>query len=444
MPDMRNNTMSRKWGSIPGKANLLLFLVLLAGLVLVKTCKFPYDADVDELSGLLVIEGGIVKGDTVQTITVSRSAPLSAPQVHPVSGCDVSVLDEDVTEFIFSESKDGVYTALITEDMLEYNRNYFVRVVTPNGNIYESDFEEMLPAAPVDSIYFLKEDVPQENGLLATVNQFYIDLKGTEDESRYYMWKLSETFEYHSSARADYMYVYYDNVIFTDSISIHDTIVLPDTIIIIDTSWVEIRHYVDSIVPEPVYYPDSIYTCWLSSGISGLYTSSTINLTENAKKRIPLHAIPLKNDKLNVKYSLLVKQYSLTPDAYAFWNMVKIETEETGGLYTQQPGQVESNLHCVSDENEKVLGYFWASSVSTKRIFVTSSTVARYTYPYCELYLVEDRSLFTEFPTYIMYIAEYGLEYTTEQQKCMNCLLRGGVNSRPDYWDDESVTVLTN
>lgn len=427
-----------------GRKSLVILCIILLG-TSINNCKFPYEAEVDERTGLMVIEGGIVKGDTTQTITVSRSASLYAPEIKPVSACEVSVLDEEGTEFKFTETEEGVYNADVLKDQLVLNRNYFVRVITPNGNVYESDFEQLLPAAPVDSVYFIREPVPRDNGEMGEVNQFYIDLKGTEDESRYYMWKLSETFEYHSSGPIDYQLIYLEHAVYTDSMFINDTIFLPDTTIIIDTSWIETRVYIDSVISQPVFGADSMYTCWMSSDIGGLYSSSTINLESNAKKRIPLHAISTETDKLNVKYSLVVKQYSLSPNAYAFWNAVKIETQETGGLYTTQPGQVESNVRCISDENEEVLGYFWASSVASKRIFVASQSVSRYTYPHCELFLLEDRNMFEVYPVYIMSVPEYGYEFTTERQECMNCLLRsGGVNIKPVYWDDESYTVLIN
>ena len=425
---------------------LVLVVVTLLGAFLTNNCKFPYDADVDEKSGLLVIEGGIAKGDTIQTITVSRSAYLTAPEFKPVRDCEVYVYDENGNEFIFSETRSGVYQVAVPDDQLEHNKNYFVRIITPDGKVYESEPEQLLPSPPVDSVYLIREPVPLEHGVIGLAYQFYVDLKGTDEESRYYRWTLSEAYEYHSSAKVSYMYDYVEDATYIDSIYWNDTIHLPDTTIIIDTSFVEIRHYVDSIVMFPVFNADSIYACWKSLNIRGLYTSSTINLETNAKKRIPLHSFTTETDKLNEKYSLLVKQYSLTEDAYAFWSQVKIETEETGGLYTQQPGQVETNLHCVTDENEEVLGYFWASSLATKRIFVKSMAVLRYTYPYCELYVLDNPYAFEplDLPVYIMYDPEYGREYTTENQSCMNCLLRGGVNRKPDYWDDESIPIIYN
>jgi hypothetical protein len=40
----------------------------------------------------------------------------------------------------------------------------------------------------------------------------------------------------------------------------------------------------------------------------------------NEKKKIPLSYISGESEKLNVKYSILVKQFALSDGAFDFWN----------------------------------------------------------------------------------------------------------------------------
>ncbi len=385
------------WKTLAGIFKILLFVMA----VFYNGCQFPYDARIEEKTGLISIDGSIVKGDDIQTIIVSKATSLYEPEFEPYSDCDVMVIDEMGNEFNFSESsaEPGSYHAKVQDDDLVYDREYKARIITPEGKAYESDYEAILKGAPVDSVYFEKEFINvgfdnEDRGL-----QFYLDLKGEEDESRYYRWKLTETWEYKSFAFVEFIYLnkYFD----TDSLSTEDAM--------------------------------DLFHCWKTVVVPGLYSSSTVNLTSNEKKKIPLHFISPSTGRVSIKYSLMVEQYSLTPQAYDYWHQSKIESEETGGLYTQQPGQVESNLHNIMDEKEQVLGYFWAAAKTKKRIFVPPQSDLNYVNTECEM-IVLDKYAITRFPVYV-FTDDYGNEYSTVNQTCMNCLLKGGVSQMPDFWE---------
>ncbi|MFC2089229.1 DUF4249 domain-containing protein [Bacteroidota bacterium] len=368
-------------------------------LLLLTTCEFPYEANINEETGLISIDGSIVKGDAIQTITISRSTSLFEPDFEPLGECIVQVLDEDGNMFDFHETKknSGIYQSIIADDQLFFDRGYKVRIITPDEKTYESEYETILRGAPVDSVYYEKEFVNigfenQDRGL-----KFYLDLKGAETDSRYYRWKLTETWEYKSVAVIDFIYL---------------------------------NKYFHTSVPED---PLGMFQCWKTLVVPGLYSSSTVNLTNNEKKKIPLHFISPSTGRISIKYSLLIEQFSLTPRAYDYWHQNKIESEETGGLYTQQPGQVESNLFNIADEEEHVLGYFWAAAKTEKRIFVDPQPDLNFVNSECEFHIL-DKYEIVRFPVYV-FTDDYGNEFTTANQTCMNCLLKGGVNERPAFWE---------
>lgn len=73
---------------------------------------------------------------------------------------------------------------------------------------------------------------------------------------------------------------------------------------------------------------------------------------------------------MSEKYSIQVKQYSLNEDEYDYWEKRQRITENVGGLYDINPAALPSNLYCIENANETVLGYFGVSAVSSKRIFI--------------------------------------------------------------------------
>ena len=373
-----------------------ILTILLMGL---NSCQFPYDAEIEELSGMLSIDGSLVKGDSIQTIKVSRSSALSNPEFDPETACVVYIEDELGNIFTFPEVADGTYQMAIEEQFLVLGRAYKLIVITPDDKRYESDYETITSAAPVDSVYYEREDV-YDAALDSDIQgiQFYVDLKGNDSNSKYYRWSLSETWEMRSLTWVNYY------------LNMGDT-----TKIYLDT-------------------PYDLYYCWRSTGISGVYASSTDNLVSNLKKKIPLHFVSNRSDRLQIRYSLLVEQYSLNEGAYSYWNQIKQDFEQSGGLYTQQPGQVESNLFNVDDSEERVFGYFWASSKTSKRIFINHPPDLVVYQPKCELEMLNETIIESgPFPIYVSLVGFPAIKYTSDQ-KCLDCRRRGGSIYKPSYW----------
>ena len=96
---------------------------------------------------------------------------------------------------------------------------------------------------------------------------------------------------------------------------------------------------------------------------------STIDDPSNEIKGFILQSIGPPDDRLNIKYSILVKQYVISRDFYNYFRRIRESNEETGGIYEKTPAQILGNIHCCDDE-ENALGYFMASAVKTKRIFI--------------------------------------------------------------------------
>jgi len=360
-------------------------------------CKEPFEAETDEKIDAIAVDGSLVKGRERQTLIITRSAPLDDIEYLPVTDCQVKVVDELNNEFHFTEESDGEYVAVIEDNLLVNNRKYKLIFNTPDGNSYESDYETIIETAPVDSVYPVRETLYNiSEQKYEDIIQFYLDLKAPETGARYYRWELSETYEIHS--------YYYINYIYDG----------------------------DSIIETP-NIRDSVYYCWITSGINELYSSNTVNLVINEKKKIPLNNALADSRKFAVKYSLLIEQYALNEKAYDYWNQKKIEIQESGGLYTTQPGQSASNIVNVNDPAEKVLGYFWASSLSVKRIFFREPFTYRRPFGICEREDFIDSIQEGPFPVYITGDITLGFLYTADEE-CFDCTLIGGSLEKPEFW----------
>ena len=109
----------------------------------------------------------------------------------------------------------------------------------------------------------------------------------------------------------------------------------------------------------------------VSESSSSILTTSTVNVLDNEIKGFILQSIGPPDDKLNLKYSMLVKQYVVSRDLYKFFKKIRESNQESGGIYEKTPTQIKGNISCCSGEKE-ALGYFMASAVKMKRIFIHS------------------------------------------------------------------------
>ena len=376
-----------------------VIFVLLCCILLASACISPYEAEINESVTLITIEGRIVKGEEIQTVRVSMTSPLDNPEFEQLKECKVVVIDEFDNEFEYTENENGTYSVNIPEDQLVYNRTYSLHVTTPDGNMYASDFEELKNGANVDTVYYKVENrIDNISGEDLSGVQFYIDLKASDTLSRYYRWKLYETYEY--------------------------------------TSTSPITYYLTGRPDPPEIYPDDqlvFYRCWKTLPVKKLFSSNTVNLLVNEKKHIPLNFVSSQSDRLSIKYSLLVEQYTLSEGAYSYWHKNKIETQESGGIYTQQPGKPITNMYNVNDPFEQVLGYFWVSDKTEKRIFVPHPPTLIVTGEKCHLVEFDEaRHSFGPYPRYI-YIDNMRGPLTADGL-CFNCLYKGGSTIPPDFW----------
>lgn len=380
------------------------------------SCIEPFDLPnvANDFVSSIVVDGTISNDDSIQTITISETRPLNSPQsnvINTLAGCKVSVTDKDGVQFEFTETdKEGVYQSIIPEQYFYEGNTFQLSLITPNDNVYSSEEEALLAVSPVDSIYFTK--VINSQGSETGV-KFKVDVNGELSDSRNYKWKLVETYEYHASYPIHFIY----------------------------------RGDIDN--PEIRDYDMSQYTCYKTNKITGeIYMVSTDKLSENRYIGVPLNYVTYSTGKLKEKYSLLVKQYSLSKGAARFWSQMQ-SNQEDEGMFDGQPITVEGNIWNINNTDERVLGYFGASMVSQKRVFAQSSSnyssSCRTTLlsQYVLDSLVLESSNFS--PLYV--VKTYAgpgsiLQMYTAPAACFECTKSGGTTGKPYYWDDEDIIEL--
>ncbi|MBS1599916.1 MAG: DUF4249 domain-containing protein [Bacteroidetes bacterium] len=337
----------------------------------------------------LVVDGVLTSGDSTK-IKLSRTRNLNDSVLNsPEGGATVVVIGEGSDSYPLSEEEIGTYSIGLLS--LNAGEKYKLDITTSDGKHYESDQIITKQTPPIDSLNWTIND----NGVQVFVN--------THDQSNgtlYYRWQYEETWEYH--AAFDSYYTYTGGM----------------------------------LVPRNPN--DHVYTCWHDRSSTELVLASSAGLSADVIYRNPVVFIPKGSEKISVEYSVLVKQYALTKEAYEYWESLKKSTELTGGLFDPLPAQLIGNIHCTTNPDEKALGYIAASSITKQRIFIKYLEVEPWPPPPqdCPEVIVPPDSVDYYFGKHLLSpVANHGLtDFSGSFASCVDCTLNGGTLVKPSFW----------
>lgn len=356
------------------------FILTLVTLLLLNGCIVQFIPDINEEQSFLVIEGMVTNLNQRYTVKMSRSVAVGAREKPlPVTNSFVSVTDDENNRYLLSEKKPGIYQT----DSLTFRgvigRKYTLHIQSLGLN-YESTPMEMKPVPPIDSVYFEKETRESQNSFLPVNGcQIYLNTFDQTNSCKYYRWEYVETWKF----------------------------VLP--------------------------YPVVNNTCWISSNSSNIYIKNTSVLREDRVTKYPLQFVSDETDRLLERYSLLVNQYSVSEEEYTYWEKLQKVSESVGGLYDVTPMTIQSNIECIEDPNEKVLGYFSVSAVSSKRIYIDGFR-GNFIDFYSECPVdtlpasanISDIWILNRLPELVI----------TNKLGCADCTVRG-TKVKPDFWIEQ-------
>jgi hypothetical protein len=182
-------------------------------------------------------------------------------------------------------------------------------------------------------------------------------------------------------------------------------------------------------------------TCWITNNSNEINIKSTSVLTEDRISRFPLKFISNETDRLAVRYSILVNQYSLNEDEYIYWEKLQSISEEVGSLYDITPSSIPGNIFCIEDPAEQVLGYFSVSAKTSKRIYIDDnfSGLINY-YSTCPYDTIYGTGAIPNLNSAVWVIEEnlYAMppyRILTEQKYCADCTTRG-TTTMPAFWEE--------
>lgn len=340
--------------------------------------------EVTSTTTYLVVDGYLNTGEGSSVITLSRTQNLTEAQAPMYElNAQVKVEGDLGSQYIFTEKGDGSYE--LPQQTFSETENFRLSIKTIGGKEYVSDYVPYRKTPAIDSVTYKVDDA--KGGV-----QFYANAHDNLNKTLFYRWKFEATWQYQSA--------FYSSL--------------------------EVRN--DSIIRRMV----DISTCWQTEKPSTILLGSSIKLSQDIIRDFPICFVPASTNRLLLKYSILVKQFGLTQDAFEYWTSLAKTTEGTGGLFDPQPSLVTGNLHSTTDNQELVFGYFSVTSMEQKRIFISPYLGV---FPRCQI--SDTLSEVDALTSGDLIMTDYGypnVQYIMVAPSCADCRTQGGTNVRPDFW----------
>ena len=370
-------------------------------LLFISGCRDPFEPEVtDQDLAVLVVEGFIETGGEISEITLSRTNPIrSGESFRPEAGARVILKSESGEEWAFQESQNGLYTF---SEFLDQGMTYQLKITLPNGRQYLSDPMTPIVTPEIEELGYLRDEAGVE---------IFISTKGNE-EAQYFLWDYEEDWIFRPGVRSQFFF----NPLTKD---------------------VEFRKA-----------DQKIDLCWKSNLFPKIILQNAARFADNTILQRELVRIPNRSEKLTERYSIRVRQRAVNQGTYDFWEILRKNSDDIGGIFSPLPSLIRGNIKSVDPNGDNVIGMVSMGKSASKRIYINAQDVAPWPY-FIEEYefcrLDQDTVLIANYerefssgsrlPVIPVVVVTTTIGFRAATRQCTDCTLRG-TNIKPDFWED--------
>lgn len=305
--------------------NILLSAILL--LLIFTGCEDRLDVSVGDDAPRLVVEGRITDSNEPVRVNLSWTTGYDHGYRPPkVSGARVCISDSEGNCAELQEVAEGTYSAVGNTIKGVQGRSYTIEISLPDGRNYVSSPEVLREAPGIDSSYggfFYRERLNSNNYIEQVPSmQLYADVMNPLDEDNFILWE-----------------------------------------------WEGVYAFSPPLAPQP-------QACWISE--PELYSRFNLMSDENfSSDLVRDHKIDFidVDFRFASRYSVELQQYALSVEAFEYMKGLRHQLDRSGSITDPPPYRVKGNIHNPADENEVVLGYFYAAGRAASHLFIERSQV---------------------------------------------------------------------
>jgi len=305
-----------------------------------------------EFESVLVVEATITNELKQQEILLSRSFRLEAEGPSPESNASVKILDNNGNTHSFQETELGIYLSL-NEFAAQPDIDYHLEIITSSGKMYGSSIKQLSAPTTMDDLY-VERGFNENNDEGISV---FVDAFDPTGNSKYYRFEYEETYKVIAP--------FYSPL---ELIVLNDDFPYPAGFF----DFFELQEVIDFFI-ERKLRDEQEQVCYNTVLSNTIILANTVDFSEDRLDKFRIRFVNRNNYIISHRYSILVRQYVQSQEAYIFYKTLK-EFSELGSLLSQtQPGFLEGNVFSLNNQQENVVGFFEVSSVDEQRVYFNYS-----------------------------------------------------------------------
>lgn len=308
---------------------LITYCIFLVGVLV--ACEDVYVPEIDDVSNVIVADARIVHGETDNYIVLTESRGFNddSSDYSAVANCKVSLIDNEGNEFVLPEHEIGKFFVNVD---LNPARQYKVSIKC-GDNTFESDFQRVTEEPLLDSIYGIAEiknriaagesdadNIRKHEGV-----QIYADMLSTPEIPNYRFTAKMVLKYFWEEERGLFFYMHY---------------------------------FWDTTIP---------------SGVFNLAAPPKYSSSKEIVKH-PLFFVPksahMEPEHVMIGWILVLYQHGISETAYSYYKDLNNQLDSEGRIFDPVYVQARSNIKCINNPEEIILGNFEISNVTEYRYFI--------------------------------------------------------------------------
>ncbi|WP_192346091.1 DUF4249 domain-containing protein [Algoriphagus sp. Y33] len=383
--------------------NRLAALIFLCAL-LTTGCREPFDPDIAPADlSVLVVEGYLDTEGLPSMLKLSYTRNIQTDDSYSPSYPDgtVSLRSESGTEYALTAMGSGEFE--FAHDIPE-DENYRLYISTNDGKSYTSELMKPILTPDIIDVGFERNEEGAEIYLTTKGNENADDFLWTYEEMYAFRPKITSVFKYDEETG-------------------------------------------DIVIRKPEERTD---LCYRGSVSADLILETSSRFEDQFVFRQSIKQILQDDERLSVRYSILISQKALDSKASEFWEILRKNTDDIGSIFSPLPSNIGGNIKNDQNPDAPVVGYVSLGTVKQQRFFIDVRDVAPWRAVEPDYYscFIEPDTVMKEdygrsfsngsFVPVIPVIPERAPEpigYQGAIRRCTDCTLRG-TNVKPDFWED--------
>lgn len=322
-------------------------------------CVDPLKFDVGSAkSPPIVVEGFITNEPGPYEVRVTNSYTVDSVVTlqTPVPVQRLTISDDAGNSEDLTKNDKGAYQTKANGIQGTVGRAYKLRIELPNGRVYETIPDTLKPTGVIDEIDPEIVSYKDANDHVQHAFDIFFDSHAEPTSDFRFMWKVTMAYKF-TSQPWDF------------------TVPCPGGRGTCQSP-LDCSGYVLQGGLLVYVKPCTCCDCWISIDPS-VPLVADYGLTDNGEfKRQKAGRLPITWLAMNYGTQVEIQQLSLTEQSYNFWKMANIQKTAINSLFQPVNGKLVGNWVQTSGDPEPILGLFYASGITKKKIYLNLNDIS--------------------------------------------------------------------